>query len=407
MPKPSSSSKVGDMIKGNLCILVATIFFGLNLPVVKILIPHWMTSMDVSAIRMLGGCVLMWLASLFVRNDKIQRRHYINIILGGGVGLFMFIFLFNLALRFSNPIDVSIIMTMPPAFVMLMNIVFRNLRPGPLETAGVIVSFVGAFIIISVGHSPSADVGSERLLGDILALASALCYAFYLVILETPTKTYKPVSLLRWVYLMASVPSLFLISGLCHAEIWHTTQWLPWTLIAFVLICPTFLAYFLMAPAIKLISSELVSIYQYLVPVIASIASVILGVAHIVWPQILAMGIIVIGMVLSNIGKFRRNKKHMRREMSHGILSGTQYVRQLAPMVSSLEESAEAMNKAVKNVANASTDEGLDATKLYDQSREIVAAADKTIAAANLIIQLAEPHADDKATPLRLDFGLS
>lgn len=78
-------------------------------------------------------------------------------------------------------------------------------------------------------------------------------------------------------------------------------------MITFIVLCPTFLAYFLINPAEKLIGSELVSIYQYLVPVIASVASVIMGIAEIHTVQIVAMAIIIAGMLLTNISK-RRNK---------------------------------------------------------------------------------------------------
>ena len=304
----NNSHGLARQLKGNLFILIATIFFGVNLPVVKVLIPHWMTSMDVSAFRMFGGCALMWLTSLFLHNDKIQKQHWRDIILGGAVGLFSFIFLFNLSIRLSNPIDVSIIMTLPPAFVVLINMLFKGNRPSRLEIYGLIISFIGAFIVIALQHGVSRH-DTMALLGDLLALLSSLCYAFYLVVLEVPMKTYKPVSMLRWVYLVASIPSVFLIPGLCHAPIWHTAQTEPWLLIGFVVLCPTFLSYFLMAPAMKLLSSELVSIYQYLVPVVASVTSVILKVADINWIQVVAMIVIVGGMVLSNVGKFHRDKR--------------------------------------------------------------------------------------------------
>jgi len=79
-------------------------------------------------------------------------------------------------------------------------------------------------------------------------------------------------------------------------------------MIAFVVVCPTFLAYLMVNPAIKLIGSVLVSIYQYLVPVIATIASVLMGLATLRLPQILAMAAIIAGMLLTNLAKHRRQK---------------------------------------------------------------------------------------------------
>lgn len=301
---PKEQTRIGSLLKGNLFILISTIFFGVNIPIAKILIPEWISSVDLTVIRLGGGCILMWLASIFIKTEPVARHDYLRIFLGGAVGLFMFMYLFNLSLRYADPIDVSIIMTFPPMFVILIGIIFQHKRTSWLEILGVAVGFVGAFLVIVTQHS--GEKGSDNMLGDLLALASTLCYAFYLVILEGPMHRYRPVSMLRWVFLMSCLPMLFLLPSFPEAPLFHRSfSWLPWACVAFVLICPTFLAYFLINPAEKLIGSELVSIYQYFVPVVATIASVVMGLAKIHWIQCLAMVIIVAGMLMTNKAKQR------------------------------------------------------------------------------------------------------
>ena len=178
----TGDKNIGQVLRGNIFILLATIFFGVNIPVVKFLIPEWMSSFDVTVFRLGGGCVLFWIASAFVHPDKIARADFPRILLGGGLGLFAFIFLFNLSLRYANPIDVSIIMTLPPVFVILINVVFRHARPSWGEIAGVLLAFAGAAAVIMAKHPEQR--ASDALLGNLLALASALCYAIYLVVLE-------------------------------------------------------------------------------------------------------------------------------------------------------------------------------------------------------------------------------
>lgn len=305
-PKLSAPSDASNFLWGNACILLSTIFWGVNVSVTKALIPDWMSADGISAVRIIGGCLLMWLASMFVKCDRIARQDWLKLILGGAVGLFAFIYLFVTSLRYGNPIDISIIMTLPPAFVVLMGVLFLKRRPSVMEYLGLVVSFGGALIVILAGQA--GHNGSDNLLGDLLAVASTLCYAFYLVILEGPSKTYRPITMLRWVFLFASIPALFLIPGLVHEEIWHTTEAIPWVEIGFILLCPTFLSYFLVQPAIKRIGSELVSLYQYLLPVFATISAVMMGLDRLKWIQVVAMVIIVAGMVLTNIGKRKREK---------------------------------------------------------------------------------------------------
>ena len=168
------------------------------------------------------------------------------------------------------------------------------------------VSFAGAVIVILAGQG--GKNGSNNMLGDLLAMASTLCYAFYLVILEKPSATYRPVTMLRWVFLFAAIPALLLVPGMQDMPIVHTTQAIPWVEIGFILLCPTFIAYFLVQPAIKDIGSELVSLYQYLLPAFATISAVLMGLDKLKWIQVVAMAIIIAGMILTNIGKRRRLK---------------------------------------------------------------------------------------------------
>ena len=266
---------LGTFIGGNACILLATIFWGINVSFTKALIPEWMSSEGISAVRLVGGAILFWIGSIFVKNAKIDKGDWIKIITAGIFGLFGFIWLFVMSLKFANPIDVSIIMTLPPTFVILIGIIFLKQRPSILEYAGLLVGLGGAVIVI-LGAGNAGVNGKDNVLGDCLAILSCICYASYLVILEGPTHKYKPMTLLRWVFGFAALPGLFLLIGFDRQGIWHSHSAEPWLLISFILFCVTFIAYFLVQPAIKAIGSELVSLYQYLLPVFETITALIM-----------------------------------------------------------------------------------------------------------------------------------
>lgn len=112
--------------------------------------------------------------------------------------------------------------------------------------------------------------------------------------------------MLRWVFLFSAVPALFLVPGMQYMPIFETDSITPWLEISFILICPTFLAYFLVQPAIKRIGSELVSLYQYMIPVFATVSAVMMGIDRLKWIQVVAMGVIIIGMVITNFDKRKR-----------------------------------------------------------------------------------------------------
>lgn len=310
-----TKSKASSLLIGNLCMLFAAIFWGLNVSVTKALyVPtEWMTPNAIVIVRLAGGAILFWLASCFIKCESIQKEDWLKVLLGGFVGLFGFIYLFILSLEFGSAIDISIIMTLPPIFVILIGIIFLHRRPGWMEYLGIAISFVGAAIVIlaGAGHDAHAQEAHAKdpIVGDLLAIASTICYAFYLTILEEPTKKYKPVALLRWIFLFAAIPSLCLLKDFDHLRLFHHAPTLPWIYIGFILLCPTFIAYFLVQPAMKRIGSELVSIYQYLLPVFATVSAVLMKIDKLRWLQVVAMAVIVAGMCFTTFGKHRRVMK--------------------------------------------------------------------------------------------------
>lgn len=302
------SKDLGLFLFGNACILLASIFWGVNVAVTKALIPEWMSANGISVVRLIGGAILFWLASFFVKCQRIEKGDFIKIASAGLLGLFAFIALFVTSLRYGSAIDISIIMTLPPMFVIIMGILFRHQRPLALEYIGIVVSFIGAVIVIVAGGGVTHK-SPDPLWGDFLAICSCICYAFYLFILQEPSHKYTPLSLLRWVFLFAAIPALLLVPGMQDMPILGTDSFVPWLEIGFILFCPTFFAYFLVQPAVKDIGSELTSLYQYLLPVFAAITAVIMGLEKLQWVQVLAMAVIILGMILTNIGKKKRKTR--------------------------------------------------------------------------------------------------
>lgn len=300
-----AKNSLEKILYGNACILTATIFWGVNYPFTKALIPDFMSSEGVAAFRVLGGCLLFWLSSFFLKNDKIEKQDFLKIIIGGALGLFGCIYLFVIALDYGSAIDIAIIMTLQPAFVMLIEVVFLHRRPNLTEYAGLVISFIGAALVILTDHA-GASHANNLLLGDLFAICAGICFAVYLVILQKPTQKYKPVTLLRWVFLFAALPGLFLVPKLPAMEIWNADKLVPWLEIAFIVLCPTFFAYLLVQPASKAIGSVLVALYQYLTPVVAALAAIWMGVDHLRWAQIAAMLVIIAGMLITNYGKDRQ-----------------------------------------------------------------------------------------------------
>lgn len=307
-----NKSPMSRMILGNAYILGAILLFATNIPVVKIMIPQWMDANGVTVVRIIGGAILFWIASLFVKKDLIEKADFLKIFLGGGVTVFFFAYLLNIALKYGNPIDVSIIMTLPPIYVIIYQIIFKHMKPSWLEVVGMLIAFAGAIIVIASGHETKH--APNPLLGDFFAILCGLSYMAYLLILEKPTHKYRPIPMLKWVFLGACIPCVLICCWkVGDAPILHADAgFMPWFWVGFLALGPSFLAYLFVNPAIKMIGSELVAIYQYFMPVATTIISVFLGEAKFQWIEGLAIAVIIVGMFLTDYGNHRHKQKLMK-----------------------------------------------------------------------------------------------
>ncbi|MDE6826703.1 MAG: EamA family transporter [Paramuribaculum sp.] len=81
----------------------------------------------------------------------------------------------------------------------------------------------------------------------------------------------------------------------------------PALTLAFIVLFPTVYCYIVAPPAIRMIGSELLSVYQYLVPIVATFVSLWLRLDTFHWYQSVSFVIIVAGVILANYAKAHRH----------------------------------------------------------------------------------------------------
>ncbi|MBD5338786.1 MAG: DMT family transporter [Bacteroides sp.] len=298
-----SSSRHAMMI-GNLLALSAAVCWGFNEPANKMLIPTWISASGVALARIFGATAVIWLMSLFVKKETIQRSDW-KFLWASALMMLGFVYVFSLAFNTASPIDIAIILTFQPLLVVGINALFRHRHVSGLEWVGMAVAFGGALMVILAG----GNLGDGRLAGDLYACVCAVSYAAYLVIIEGPSKRYGTINLMKWVFLLTSVLSLPLIFTIKPdiPMVEHGT-WIPWALLGFIILFPTVYCYIVTPPALKDVGSGIFSFYQYLVPVITTVVSVLFRIDSFHWYQPVSFVIIVGGVVLANYGKARRSQ---------------------------------------------------------------------------------------------------
>lgn len=294
--KPTTSGRRNAMITGNLLALSASICWGFNEPANKLLIPDWISAGGVALARIFGATLIIWIISLFIKQDKIQRSDW-KYLAWGAVMMFGFVYIFSLAFKTASPIDIAIILTFQPLLVVLLNAIFKHQKVSLLEIIGMIIALGGALLVILAGGS----IGDSRMTGNIFAAVCAVSYAVYLVIIEGPSHRYGTVSMMKWIFLFTSILALPLIFTLgTDMRIVSDPDWKPIAVLMFIIMFPTVYCYIVTPPSIKMVGSEIFSFYQYLVPVIAAVVSILIKIDSFHWYQPVSFVIIVGGILLAN-----------------------------------------------------------------------------------------------------------
>lgn len=304
-------------ILGNLLCLVAAICWGLNVPANKVDIPRWISPDNMAVVRIVGACAVVWLLSLFVRRTPIARGDRWTLV-WGGVAMFGFIYVFSLAFTTASPIDVSIILTFQPLMVVVLNAIFKHHKIKRMEAVGMAVAFGGALMIILLGAR--GEHGSGRLIGDLWALGSAVCYSSYLVIIQGISVKYRPVHMMKWIITVALVIAVpvMLFSHPWEAPVFHHADWLGIGALLFIVLISTCFGYLTEPWAIKMVGNEIVAMYQYLVPIVSAVAAIALGVGRFEWYQPVAFVIIVGGLLLVNVSYIRTRRSQRAEESARG-----------------------------------------------------------------------------------------
>ncbi len=289
-------------VKGHLAMLGANIMWGLMSPVVKIVFATGVVApMIVVDFRVAGAALLFWLTSLFLPKEHVPRADILRLFGAGMLGVLFNQGCFILGVKLTSPGEASLVTTTMPMWVMLLAwLILRE--PITLKKAGGIAAgAAGAIILIAGSASPVS--GSNPALGDVIVLCAQLSYALYLTLYRNFIRKYSLVTLMKWMFLSATVVGLpSSLKWLCATD-WKAISPTEWGGIAYVVVCGTFLAYICIMIGQKTLRPTLVGMYNYVQPIVATITGICLGLDRFTPVKALAIALIFSGVWLVTISK--------------------------------------------------------------------------------------------------------
>ncbi|MDR1356185.1 MAG: DMT family transporter [Tannerellaceae bacterium] len=267
-----------EKMRGHVFILTANILFAVNIPVSKSLIPSHITPEGLTLLRIVFGCLMFWIASLFVPREKVAPKDLVLLFLCAVCGIAFNQSLFMEGLNLTSPVDASIIATAGPVYVMLLAALILKEPITGQKAFGVLLGVVGAVTLILSSSQAGSHEGG--LAGNLRIVCSNLLYSVYIVLSRPLSRRYSAVTIMKWMFLFSVAMLIpFTYRSILEAPAFHreTLDWSEMGAIAYVLLLGTFIPYLIIPMSLRRLRPTTVSMYNYIQPIIASIIAIVLG----------------------------------------------------------------------------------------------------------------------------------
>ena len=197
-----------------------------------------------------------------------------------------------------TPMDCSILTAMAPIYTMAVAAIAIKEPITFKKAGGVALSFAGIiYLIVSRVTAPGGTAESSPF-GIFMIILNSLSFSMYLGIFKPLIAKYSAVTFMKWIFLFSAlVAAPISMRGLIEVE-WAAIPTKQYAELAYLIICATFITYFLIPLAQKRIRPTLVSMYSYVQPIIAIAVSIAIGMDALTWQKALATVMVFAGVVI-------------------------------------------------------------------------------------------------------------
>jgi drug/metabolite transporter (DMT)-like permease len=268
MSPPLSSRQV---VAGHLALSVSQVAFGL-FPIFGVIVfrPGGLSPLGVGAWRVAGGSLVLGLlaAARHGRRALPRRADLARFVACSWLGVAINQGLFLVGLSRSTPVHAALVMALIPVFTFVIASAVGLERFSALRALGVAVALAGLLPLVFDGGLHSLGAYG---LGNLLMVANACSYAFYLVLTKPLTRRYPPLVIIAWSYIFSLVALPLFVPGQRLVPAAHAAA--AWWGIAYIVAFPTILAYLLNVFALARLRASTTAVYVYAQPLITAIAA--------------------------------------------------------------------------------------------------------------------------------------
>lgn len=266
------------------------------------------TPMALSGYRIIGGALLFWLISLFIKPDKnacnsIERRDIVPLIIASLLVIGLNQVLIIVGMSLTSPVDASVVCSLTPIFTLIFGAILMGIAFTWSKALGVTIGLAGALIFVFTGQADAETCVTNPVLGDVACLMAQVFGALYLVCFTKLISKYSLITLMKWMFLISGIAVLpFSLPDMLAVD-WSQVILMEYIDLTFIILFGTCLAYMLIPVAQRRVEPTVIAMYNYLQPVVAVVFSVIAGLATFSITNAIATAMVFVGVWIVNRAK--------------------------------------------------------------------------------------------------------
>ena len=254
-----------------------------------------------SSFRFIIAGSLLFFIALFTRRKKLfsltikTMFSLVMLSLAGitGMGLFLFY-----GLQRTTAMNGTIILSITPFLIMIIGVIIGE-KVTLRKLTGLIISLIGSMFVINIISQQGMEWGVFfQNKGNLFVFLSAASWAIYSVFGKCVVKELGGFITTTWVMIFGAIEHIIILY-FTDTTLSLPTSGIEWSIILYIAIFPSALAFYAYYEAIRLTELSLVSIMQYLTPAFTILLAVILLREDITYLNILGIIIICIGIIIS------------------------------------------------------------------------------------------------------------
>jgi drug/metabolite transporter (DMT)-like permease len=257
-----------------------------------------LTPLQLGAIRTLFAATFLFLIG-FRSIKTIAASDWKWVIISGFMGTFIPAFLFAFAETEIDSGIASILNSTTPLVTLILGVLVFSIRFNKNQFIGVIVGLIGCLALILEGASVNPD---QNYWYALLVLCASLCYAINVNIIKRYMQHISPMAIANGNFIVLVIPALIVLyfSDFFKTEIISDSKVHTSLLYISVLaVVGTGIAKVLFNKLVQISTPVFATSVTYTIPIVAMLWG-ILGSAKFTLYQVLASGVIILGVYLSN-----------------------------------------------------------------------------------------------------------